>query len=128
VEAFGGRPAQRAALQRAQAQRRQLASSWRRWLIAAAVLLTAASGTADDKGAASASHVTVPLADYEALARAQEHASVTVVDVLRLAGGFKGQTLSVAFSGRAAGNLPPVDVLSASACSPGSARRRRRAS
>lgn len=89
----------------------------RRWLTFVFLALVAARAVADEtaRPAGGSSQVTVPLAEYEALKRAQEHASVTVVDVLRLAGSFKGQALSVVFNGRSAGTLPSVDVLSGAA-------------
>jgi hypothetical protein len=77
------------------------------WLVA--VLLAALPGPASTQDAGS--RVTVPLAEYEALKKGQERASVTVVDALRLGGSFKGRDLDITFSGRSAGSLPAIDVL-----------------
>src|SRR5262245_34158269 len=69
--------------------------------------VVAPPASAQDNG----SRVTVPLSEYEALKKAQEHASVTVVDTLRLGGTFKARDLDVTFVGRSAGTLPTIDVL-----------------
>lgn len=57
------------------------------------------------------SQVTLPLSEFEALRKAQERASVTVVDTLALSGSFRGRDLAITFGGRAAGTLPAESVL-----------------
>jgi hypothetical protein len=83
----------------------------RPWVLPVAFGLIAVSAAAQDAG----SRVSVPLSEYEALKNAQSRASVTVVDSLRLGGSFKGRDLDISFVGRAAGTLPPIDVLTSAA-------------
>lgn len=60
-----------------------------------------------------ATQVTLPLAEYERLKKGDERPSLTVVDTLRLGGRFRGQGLTVSFTGRSAGKLPAEKVLTA---------------
>ncbi|HEX6737962.1 MAG TPA: hypothetical protein VF310_06825 [Vicinamibacteria bacterium] len=78
-----------------------------RVLLLPAILLVSSPLAADTLP----SQVTLPLGEYEALRKAQEGASVTVVDTLRLGGSFRGRDLTIAFAGRAAGRLPAEAVL-----------------
>ena len=80
--------------------------------------LATAAVTAQDantKASDSASRVTLSLAEYEDLKKAQKRVSVTVVDTLRLGGSFKGRDLVLVFGARSAGNLPATNVLSRAA-------------
>ncbi|WP_242394488.1 hypothetical protein [Anaeromyxobacter oryzisoli] len=61
---------------------------------------------------ASAPQVTLPLADYERLRKLEERPSLTVIDHLRIDGSFARRDLGLTLSGRSAGTLPAVDVLS----------------
>jgi hypothetical protein len=67
------------------------------------------------EGEGPLSQVTLPLSEYEALRKAQEGASVTVVDTLKLGGSFRGRDLVISFAGRAAGRLPAEAVLGGAA-------------
>jgi hypothetical protein len=55
------------------------------------------------------SQVVLPLSEYE---RLQSKPSVTVIDTLRISGSFQSKDLGILFSGRSAGLLPRVEVLS----------------
>jgi hypothetical protein len=79
----------------------------RAWVLGIVLASGPASASPQDSGA----RVSVPLAEYEALKKAQERASITVVDTLRLLGSFKARDLEVTFSGRSAGSLPAIEVL-----------------
>ncbi|MCM3874952.1 MAG: hypothetical protein NEA02_00890 [Thermoanaerobaculia bacterium] len=57
--------------------------------------------------------VTLSLAEYERIRRLEDRASLTVVDTLRLGGSFKSRNLTISFSGRSSGKLPPEEVLAA---------------
>jgi hypothetical protein len=75
--------------------------------------LSAAADTPSSSPAKDSSRVTLALSEYERLHRLDEHASVTVVDILRLGGSFRSRGLTVSFSGRSSGKLPAEAVLSA---------------
>jgi len=62
---------------------------------------------------ATSHQVSIPLADYEALRRQSERPALTVVDLLRVEGSFGRRDLSVVLTGRASGNMPTAEVLSA---------------
>ena len=57
--------------------------------------------------------VTLSLAEYERIRKLDERASLTVVDTLRLGGSFQSRNLTISFSGRSSGKLPPEEVLAA---------------
>jgi hypothetical protein len=62
--------------------------------------------------AAAASHVTLPLAEYERL-HGDRPENITVVDTLRLSGTFKDRNLSATFTGKSVGARAATPVLNA---------------
>jgi hypothetical protein len=70
-----------------------------------ALLLTAEPATSHQ--------VSIPLEDYEALRKQSERPALTVIDLLRVEGSFARRDLSVVLTGRASGNMPTVEALSA---------------
>jgi hypothetical protein len=60
---------------------------------------------------ASGSQVTLALSDYETMRDANQRASATVVDTIRLNGTFRGRDLTISFSGRTVGNRPAAAII-----------------
>jgi len=57
------------------------------------------------------SEVTLGLAEYEALKKAQESPSATVIDSVLLSGSFRERGLFITFSGRATGSKPLTRII-----------------
>ena len=77
-----------------------------RSVFAALVTLLAVTVFAQD------SSVTIPLEQYQELAKSKENASVTVVDTMTLGGTFKDRNLTMTFAGRSVGTRTPVPIIS----------------
>jgi len=61
---------------------------------------------------AQESSVTIPLEQYQELAKSKENASATVVDTMTLGGTFKDRNLTMTFAGRSVGTRTPVPIIS----------------
>lgn len=77
-----------------------------RSVFAAFVALLAVTAFAQD------SSVTIPLEQYQELARSKENASATVVDTMTLGGTFKDRNLTITFAGRSVGTRTPTPIIS----------------
>ena len=78
---------------------------------ALAFLVVGAPGLAEDPATPGSPRVTLPLAEYEQLRRLREAPGRTVVDTLKVTGGFAARTLALSLSGRSSGTLPAATVL-----------------
>src|SRR5262245_53771918 len=59
----------------------------------------------------TASHVTLPLAEYDRLRAPDRPENITVVDTLLLSGSFKDRSLKVTFTGKSVGKRTATPVL-----------------
>ncbi len=81
----------------------------RKFTIALAVFVSAFPLLGQD--ASKPSQVTIGLNEYETLRHASDTPSATVIDTIRLSGGFGSRDLAVTIAGRATGTRPLVKAL-----------------
>jgi hypothetical protein len=79
--------------------------------LALALLAPAAAVRSETPDASASPRVTLPLSEYEQLRKLREASSLTVVDALKVTGGFASRSLALTLSGRSSGSFPAAVVL-----------------